>query len=68
MQLISSAFKKDNASFLAIDITSLPKIEKVLTPEGYALAKDILAEAVKKVITHYEMTHKNNNFGQVIFA
>lgn len=49
MQLISSAFKKDNASFLAIDITSLPKIEKVLSSESYALAKDILAEAVKKV-------------------
>lgn len=68
MHIIASSFKKETASFLALEINSLPKIQKVLTAEGYAFAQDVLAVALKKVTSHYEKAHKNTNFGQIIFA
>ncbi|KAL4481375.1 hypothetical protein ABPG72_010528 [Tetrahymena utriculariae] len=68
MKLVSSSFKKENASFLAIEVTSLPKLQKVLSHENYVIAQEILTESLKKVIDHYQQVHQNNYFGQVIFA
>ncbi|KAL4433180.1 hypothetical protein ABPG74_010875 [Tetrahymena malaccensis] len=68
MKLVSSSFKKENASFLVIEVTSLPKLQKVLSQENYLMAEEILTESLKKVIDHYQQVHQNNYFGQVIFA